>query len=640
MFITLVSIINRLTVFFDKNFLTFGVQVLKLISKNMSFPNGSAFAIDRGAQKQFQIDPQELYEYPADDTITPLKTCPLVSEIKVVDAPLSGGDNFTFETSLGMGQYLSNDVKLVFTIPLTVKLTTASTVKITEENFLEEVFNNNSDIVFSQYSILQAIQNLTVKMNDQDLDIINNVSEAFNMAAPYYSSSDVDEYFHASQPDRYQSFDDYTATNAKALTYFDESGSKVQTSISETNDSNIFGSKIQNRYIPRTPVWKWVGEHPDGAMVGARVKCTFFTYIPLSFFSAPGSATTIPGVSRLSISARFKSNTPYYLFNIKKTAGAYRYTDIAIDNVAFLSSTAKMILKIYTPPQYMRDAMIDKSTGLMKPYSISYPRIVTNMLDSKEAVVAGGTKEFNRSDIQTNSVPSSLYIALVKKKNTGSFTTAASTPINFGLITNLTIRVDSAVTNFNDIYSLSALADSNGYDELDPIGRLMKGFPIKIDVSKDLSLPGDTVVGATGNFRVDVSGSFINQGAEAANYQLVVVVVNPASLEFDGASFKRTSGAMISSSVLTETNFLKDNYSHLTRSVRVVGGGVFGDIWKGVKKGAVNAWNNREQIAKLLGDVSSVAKMVRGGKLPASNTFGAGDTPTLGAGQVKRSVFK
>jgi hypothetical protein len=39
--------------------------------------------------------------------------------------------------------------------------------------------------------------------------------------------------------------------------------------------------------------------------------------------------------------------------------------------------------------------------------------------------------------------------------------------------------------------SLGYLVDANGCESLGDVGRLMKGYPINIDLGKDISLPGD-----------------------------------------------------------------------------------------------------------------------------------------------------
>ena len=353
----------------------------------MSYPVNSAFSVDNRANASYQIDAVDLYEYPADDTITPLKTCALNCEIRTVEAPLSSGDQFVFDTNISPHQYLSNDVKLYFTIPFIVTLKKELTIDITKTNFMEKVFNYNSDIVYSQYSILQALQSNDISLNDQSLGGTNNISDCFNIVSPYYASEDVDQWFQASQPDRYQNFDKYTAGDDKTITYINEVGSKAYSTLSTINDSNIFGSTTQSKYVTRTPEWEWVGPHPDGATKGCIVKCTFYTYVPLSLFGSSDVPTGLAGIKRLTINPRLKGNVASYLFNIKKSAGAqttdpwdYRYSDITVDNKT--NSTAKMVLRIMTPPQYMRDAMIDKQTGLLKPYSVSYPRILTHVLGS------------------------------------------------------------------------------------------------------------------------------------------------------------------------------------------------------------------------------------------------------------------
>jgi hypothetical protein len=71
----------------------------------------------------------------------------------------------------------------------------------------------------------------------------------------------------------------------------------------------------------------------------------------------------------------------------------------------------------------------DKVTGLMQHYSIGYPRILTTLCDVYSSVT--NPTSFSRPSIQTNSVPSSNYIALIKIKK-GAFQQCSITPVNFG----------------------------------------------------------------------------------------------------------------------------------------------------------------------------------------------------------------
>jgi hypothetical protein len=124
------------------------------------------------------------------------------------------------------------------------------------------------------------------------------------------------------------------------------------------------------------------------------------------------------------------------------------------------------------------------------------------------------------------------------KEKIGGFIGCSTTPINYALINNLTVRVESATTNLSSLLALDHLVNTNGYDELDPIGRLIKGFPIKIDVSKDISLPGDMVVGQKYPFTLSIDGNYKNQGDTAATYKLIVTLVSDATLDFDGDGFQ------------------------------------------------------------------------------------------------------
>jgi hypothetical protein len=188
------------------------------------------------------------------------------------------------------------------------------------------------------------------------------------------------------------------------------------------------------------------------------------------------------------------------------------------------------------------------------------------------------------------------------------------------------------------------LCDSNGYDELDPVGRLMKGTPIRLDVGKDISLPEDLIVGQSYDFNFEIVGNFMNQGSVTADYKLLVTVVTDSTIDFDGDGFTVSSGAAIDSSVLKSQQFLQTQYSMYQRKVNVLGGGFFTDAAKWVGRNAIklakNAWENREKIAKTVGDVVGLVKTVRGGSVAYNNVSGGSSVRTMGAGKVRETVFK
>lgn len=602
-----------------------------------------SFEIADTATRKFQLDVNDLYDYPAMTAIQPLQTCPLTSEIKQVEAPWSSGNQFVFDTNFGKTQFVSNCFKFHFTVPLTVTLAADSTAgAITSSNFMTTLFAGQDDICYSQYSFMQALQTMSIDINSRNIMNQQNVAETLNQIAPYYARSDVDEWFHASQPDRFQSFETYTGTTAQELLFVNQHGNSTRTSVNAINEANIFASRYQKGYVSRTPQWTWVSEGTD-ALRSANLKASFWVYLPLTFGSVPSQMTALSGINRMAVTFGLKADLASHLFNIKKTTGAHRYSSIALNTSGIGDTTsAQMLVQVYSAPQYMRDKMVSPATGLMQPYSISFPRIITTT-GNTYPVAAYNTQNFNMSNIQSGVVPKSIYIALQKVKK-GSFVTASSTPINYGLITNLSLRIESAHTNFPSILSLDHLTNTNGYDELDPLGKLIKGFPIKLDVGKDISLPGDMVVGQTYPFTFEVLGNVQNQSDAPAEYKLLVTVVSDATLDFDGVDFQQSSGVLVDNSMLSDKHFLKTQYSLYQRKVNVLGGGMFGDAVRWVGRNAIslakNAWENRDKIAKTVGDVVGLVKAVRGGSRLASNVSGGAGTRTMGAGKVRETVFK
>jgi hypothetical protein len=445
----------------------------------------------------------------------------------------------------------------------------------------------------------------------------------------------VDEWFHASQPDRYQSFEQYNGAKT-SLPFYNELNVPSLTFIHPDSESNIFVNKMSKGYVSRVPQWSWSSQ-TSTPTTSANLICNVFCYLPLSIGSVPDQSTALSGISRLAVDFTLKTLPCNYIFNMRDN----RYSNISINMNASELIKSRMMVQVLSAPQYMRDKMIDKQTGLMQPYSIGFPKLVNTLGNTVTLGVAAET-EFNLSNIQTGLVPKAIYVAMVKVKD-GTWAQCAKTPINFGLISQLSITVESSLTSFNTILQLDHLTNCNGYDGLDPLGKLIAGFPIKIDVGKDLSLGGDMIIGQSMNFNFSVQGKFRNQGSIESRYKLHVVAVTDATLDFDGNEFKLSSGVLLDSSMLRDEHFLKNQYSLYQRKVNVLGGGFMDGIkWLGRNAFSLGKklWENRDAIAKTVGDVVGLVKTVRGGKIPQSNTSGAGTTKTLGAGDVKKSLFK
>lgn len=594
--------------------------------------------------RKYQLSQSELYEYPAEKTVKVLSTCPLNSQIRVIDAPKSSGGDFVFDMNLGEKQFVSNVFQIFYRIPFIVKLKTWPTSPAPDDtNFVKTIFNDNNDIVLAQQGISQAEQSTELRLNDTTIGIVNDIPILTNITTPYYQTDDVDEYLQASQPDRFQSFEQYNGEDNMTLAFLNNECKTTYTTISPMNEQNIFASKYQSGYSTRTPQWELGSINTADKTI--KVYCTFWSYLRFSIGATPNDEATLAGINRIQLTTRLMSNLAARVFNIKKTSSVFRYASIEQDLTDVENTKASLMVKIITPPQYMLESMTDKATGKMKPYSIGYPLIVPKVFGS-ETVAAGKTKSFRQEGIRLDSVPRSIYVAMIKERQ-GTFEEMASTPINYGLISNLSINLDDSITNFSDQKSLDYVTKSNGYDEMDPLGKLIKGYPIKLNLSKDLALPRDLVVGAAASLNLSVSGNFYNQGGTDAVYKLVVVTVSEATLDYADGSFTRSSGVYVPESVMSNQYFLRSLYYKDQKQLQVLGAGKFGDALKWVGRNAVklakNAWANRDAIASTVGDVVNLAKTIRGGehggRTAQSNVSGSGST-MLGAGSVRGNVFK
>ena len=628
--------------------------------------SNQSLSIEDTITRNYQLDVNDLYEYPSQDVVKALKTCPLLSEIKVTESAYSTGNQFTFDAHVGKTQFISNVFKFHYDVPLVVKLKTAAAVNITKDNFIDLVFNNNSDICLSQQGISQSLIYSDVVLNGTTFQTVNDIPELTNITSPYYDTKDVNEYLQASQPDRFQSFENYNGSGNQVLKFIGNDKQETYTTVSPENEQNIFGSKYQSGYSARTPQWVFVDAAAD--KLSCQVRCRFWSYFQFSIGAVPSEESALTGIDRLGFTTRLHPMAPAFLFNIKKTVitaatvgppatdavWGYRYSDITLDTTQNTQATCKLYTKHITPPQFMIDQSVDRQTGLMKPYTIGCPRIMCHKFNtSPTALNFGDSAEFNQASTLLNAIPRSIYVTMVKLRK-GTFEQIASTPVNFGLITNLTVQIDSAMTTFSDINALDLLTNSNGYDELDPLGKLLKGYPIKLNMGKDVTLPQDTVIGAAGRFNLSVHGNFVNQGVDPAMYQLVVTVVYDDTIVFDGSNFNRSSGILVPQQLFNERYFLQKVYANYQKDLTVIGGssggrgryggGKFADAMKWVGRNVVklakNAWDNRDKIASTVGDVAGLLKAVKGGRLAASNTSGGSNTLTLGAGSVKSSVFK
>ena len=85
---------------------------------------------------------------------------------------------------------------------------------VNQTNYVENFFNNYSELALRQYGLLNMIDTMVVRINGDQITSVDNIMAQAQSIYPYYNDSDVDEFFDASIPDRFQKYAQYDGTNS------------------------------------------------------------------------------------------------------------------------------------------------------------------------------------------------------------------------------------------------------------------------------------------------------------------------------------------------------------------------------------------------------------------------------------------
>lgn len=610
----------------------------------------SVLTHEQSVLNRYKMNVPEMLQYPADKNIRVVQVCPSTAEIMTVGVKQAGTSDFQFETSFSKEQFLSTAIKVNYSIPFKIKLAAWPAGGVTKDNFITSVFAKSDNLTLAQMGIVQGITTQELRFNDSPLPIISDIGEMCNITSQYWDRDSVMSEIQGSVPDRFIDVSSYSSVDG--VEFIDNWGEKSRSYISPDND-DPFAGKLPIGYNSRTPIWRFVDE--DQTSLTVKVVATFWNFLNFSVGTLVQNEIALAGIHKLNLKIRTDPDLANKIFIKKNNV----ITSITQDLADKDNTKAQMVIRLLSAPSYIVNNMQDKNTGLLKPYSISMPLFEHSRYNSY-LCKAKETKTFSHDGHNLSSIPRSIIIALNRDRvdsksvaNGGDGLKILDKPIAFGLISQLKIKINSTITEFPDIHAMIAAAMTSGYQELDQLGMLTKGFALRIPCDTLLSLPGDSAVGKAGNYTLSVSGSFYNQSTSDETFTLTVTVVNEAELQFSGERFALAAGVLIPPELFDDKNFLTALYSENMVRLGVLGGmagaGFFGDAGRWIKKNGVNLvktlWNNREAIGSAVGDVVGLVKTLKGGEdggqRSYSNTSGAGKGLTaLGAGTVKKNVYK
>lgn len=597
-----------------------------------------SITVTESLKHSYRLLPNERFMPIPNDVVVALRNTPVVSRVHKVNSLDTNPDVFNFDLNVGSENYFNNNVCISVDLPLTFKrvsapATTATPpvpIVINRDNFVKDFFNNFQNLALSQFPLLQAMENYSVTFDSTEVTNKSNILAQFASVSNYWDEGEVNRHFQGSLPDRFSSHALNTGSNTTQHETLGPDG-KVWTTINPPLVSeNPFGGSYSTRYNSRVPLMRYVSCVGDTCNVVVR----FYTHLPLSFFGIPTSDDVMYGVNNLKVAVRLKPSAPHWLFSIRD--GLSTFTNITFTPAT--TAVASLTTQVYNPPSHVKSIM--KQAGLLNPYAIEYTNTLSTGPRQTVSVssVIGSEQEFNVPLVQCQQIPKSIYISVMRKRGLGLAGTTA-VPLHFGLIKSLDISFNGANTPFSTIESLEHLALKNGLD-MDDKMRYSKGYAVKIDLGSDLSMPEDgLILGQTYNCNLAISGKFISpyqgDGGSDIQYEIHVMVCNEELLRYDGEGFSKLGAIKVGVGDIKPEHLAEMMRNQMIHRINAIGGGFLGDAWRGLKKGAVTAWNNRERIMDAAKTGLDTYRSLRGG----SNLIGGG-TKTLGAGDKQANIFK
>lgn len=556
-----------------------------------------------------------------------------------------GGQNFNFFTKIGKSLFLDRGIYLNSEIPIKISLVDASVALATKDNY-PTALNNFQNICLSQYGLLQAIENIEVKFNDQTIAMQSNLATCFNNVSEYINEGSMSETFPASQYDLYQNYNHYDDSWPEGVSIIAPNGVRILTPKSKMSSENIFTGGFSANYNSRRPTLEFVSAALDKKSIN--FKLHLMTYIPFTAFGLPDDEHSYYGIDSLSINGTWKNDFVKNLFAVsQKFVSGTTFADF-IDNIEFdynnvNSHKTTLSYKIYTAPSYISDALIDRSTGKILPYRVGLNKVMLHPNAQTIIPQVDGTGSFTINDLNLTSVPKSIYLSIRKKKDTGR---GYKTPNVMALINSLRIVYNTVETNITSSpYRIYNLAKSNGLQKnIDQCN--LSGYVVKLDFNKDIGTGGLPIgMSNNGNCSIECSLRFIDPDI-SQHYTLEAVIVYAGNLNYVDEIFSISNSVILNTTQMDYRHQMKELYDTTPDFENMIGSGLFGDVWSGIKNLAKKGFNYaKENPEKILEFARKGIKLATGAgngvtQPNYSNISGSGQPIGFSAGGGNVSTLK
>ena len=620
----------------------------------------STFEQTSSVTRDIQIEPNPRFEPMSSNGVIGLKNIANTSEFHTINAQNSSFDNFTFQRNFQADTFLNMGVNLRITLPLKFKRTTDPTVTPTAANYVDAFFEDYTYLALRQYGLLNCIDTYALSLNGTRFDA-KSVPELAKTIFPYYSETDVNEFFEASTADRFPTYDCYNGSLVERIKVprADGTAGSLTIPIKADNDENIFTGGYKQNYNTRKPLI--VFDKYDSTTKYLHGSITLETFLPFTLFGLPTESNGLCGVTEFTLSvalqriqtaARLFSNGRKFLSAGPPITSENFLSDIQIDTSSTINANnSSILIQVISPPTYVQETMRDE-LGMIKSYVMGYSKVEERM-QSDLSVPAEGSAPLRINVFNTGRVPKSIYVAAIKKKD-GTAEKISSTTDSYGRIENLRIVFNGNHTlTPADAMGNYLLAKKNGLNYDKEMSLYTGGFPLKLDVSEDVGVNHNLFIGQMHDCQIDIRGTIQNLESVPNIYSIYIVLVYDAFIEFEAGKFYDHDSLVVDPGI-SNRQFHIDLYNQRMRKMALIGGAWYNDVWNTVKKVAKTGYDfvkdNPEVITLFKraflgagGDMEKLSMSMQGGK-NVPNIMGGDRIPsltkTLGGAKVVGKRFK
>ena len=500
-------------------------------------------------------------------------------------------------------------------IPLKIKLITPVTVTQAEYDnldiyFHEKIFKGYTDLCMAELGMQRGIQSVECNL-DSGMFPTRQYSEAMKILPSYYRKDEMAYIFDCSVPDKTTNFNSMDDAAAYIPTYGVD-GAKMVILNSKLSNLNPFSPTVDEQANSRTPFFKYEGcvATANGANFDiSQVSVTLHnlsTPIAINVLGTIGDETPLYNINKMILSLNLHSNWASRIFASKPTVttangsvtGYKSKYEITLDRAKYNNNESGDIeihYRTYKAPNYIAETMRPDSQ-----YIYNYPFVE---LDQRSAEVVVKENERNKSvsavAFDIHAVPKKIYVAVVPKKVSDE--EYLCTPNYFGRVDDLSVELlgrNTPIATGNGSEVLYNISKENGLNMNKQEALYLKGFPVCIDTSNNLSANANTFVGVAANAgsgkqTVRINLSFTSLARDVANnlytlanlattknsvniqrtYEIQVLFVYSAYLTCNmfGKKFERLS-SLTNETLLTMDAHLTNLTTRIVPKMNAIGG--------------------------------------------------------------------